>query len=78
MPYAADSAVTHHLADFLRERLRVDAVLFNGGLFHAAVVRERLLDQIASWQDGARPIELENAEPDLAVAVFALPGCACS
>jgi molecular chaperone DnaK (HSP70) len=68
LPYAADSAVTHHLADFLRERPRVDAVLFNGGLFHAAVLRERLLDQIASWQDAARPIELKNAEPDLAVA----------
>jgi molecular chaperone DnaK (HSP70) len=68
LPYAADSAVTHHLADFLRERPRVDAVLFNGGSLHAAVLRERLLDQIAAWQDGARPIELENAEPDLAVA----------
>ena len=68
LPYAADSAVTNHLADFLRERLPVHAVLFNGGLFHAAVVRERLLDQIASWQEGARPIELENSEPDLAVA----------
>jgi len=33
-----------------------------------AVLRERLLDQIASWQDGVRPIELENVEPDLAVA----------
>jgi hypothetical protein len=68
LPYAADSAVTHHLADFLRERPRVDAVLFNGGSLDAAVLRERLLDQIAAWQDGARPIELENAEPDLAVA----------
>src|SRR4051794_19633872 len=41
LPYAADSAVTNHLADFLRERMRVDAVLFNGGLFHAALLRER-------------------------------------
>src|SRR6516165_2611078 len=65
LPYATDSAVTHHLADFLRERPRVDAVLFNGGSLHAAVLRERLLDQIAAWQDGARPIELENAEPIL-------------
>jgi hypothetical protein len=46
----------------------VDAVLFNGGSLHAAVLRQRVLDQIAAWQDGARPIELENAEPDLAVA----------
>src|SRR6516165_6515586 len=65
LPYAADGAVTHHLADFLRERPRVDAVLFNGGSLHAGVLRERLLDQIAAWQDGARPIELENAEPIL-------------
>jgi molecular chaperone DnaK (HSP70) len=68
LPYAADSAVTHHMADFLRDRPRVDAVLFNGGSLHAAVLRQRLLDQIAAWQGGARPIELENAEPDLAVA----------
>ena len=46
----------------------MDAVLFNGGSLHAAVLRQRVLDQIAAWQDGARPIELENAEPDLAVA----------
>ena len=68
LPYAADSAITRHLADFLRDRPRVDAVLFNGGSLHAAVLRQRLLDQIAAWQGGARPIELENAEPDLAVA----------
>ena len=68
LPYAADSAITRHLADFLRDRPRVDAVLFNGGSLHAAVLRERLLDQIAAWQDGARPIELENADPELAVA----------
>ena len=68
LPYAADSAITRHLADFLHDRPRVDAVLFNGGSLHAAVLRQRLLDQIAAWQDGARPIELENAEPDLAVA----------
>ena len=68
LPYAADSAITHHLADFLRDRPRVDAVLFNGGTLHAAVLRQRLLDQIAAWQGSARPIELENAEPDLAVA----------
>ena len=68
LPYAADSAITRHLADFLRDRPRVDAVLFNGGSLHAAVLRERVLDQIAAWQGGARPIELKNAEPDLAVA----------
>ena len=68
LPYAADSAVTRHLADFLRDRPHVDAVLFNGGSLHAPTLRQRLLDQIAAWQGGVRPIELENAEPDLAVA----------
>ena len=71
LPYAADSAVTHHLADFLRDRPRVDAVLFNGGSLHSAVLRQRLLEQIAAWQGGTRPLELENAEPDLAVALGA-------
>ena len=50
LPYAADSAITRHLADFLRDRPRVDAVLFNGGSLHAATLRQRLLDQIAVWQ----------------------------
>ena len=31
LPYASDCAVTRHLADFLRGRPRVDAILFNGG-----------------------------------------------
>jgi molecular chaperone DnaK (HSP70) len=71
LPYAADSAVTHHLADFLRDRPRVDAVLFNGGSLHASVLRQRLLERIAAWQGGTRPLELENAVPDLAVALGA-------
>jgi molecular chaperone DnaK (HSP70) len=71
LPYAADSAVTHHLADFLRDRPGVDAVLFNGGSLHSTVLRQRLLEQIAAWQGGTQPLELENAEPDLAVALGA-------
>ncbi len=71
LPYAADSAVTHHLADFLRDRPRADAVLFNGGSLQATGLRQRLLEQIAAWQGGARPIELENTVPDLAVALGA-------
>jgi molecular chaperone DnaK (HSP70) len=71
LPYAADSAVTHHLADFLRDRPRVDAVLFNGGSLSATVLRQRLLEQIAAWQGTTHPNELENAVPDLAVALGA-------
>jgi molecular chaperone DnaK (HSP70) len=68
LPYAADSAVTRHLADFLRDRPRVDAILFNGGSLRPAVLREHLRDQVADWQGGDAPVLLENAEPDLAVA----------
>jgi molecular chaperone DnaK (HSP70) len=70
LPYATDSAVTHHLVDFLRDRPRVDAVLFNGGSLHSTVLRQRLLEQIATW-GATQPIELENAKPDLAVALGA-------
>ncbi len=68
LPYAADGAVTRHLADFLRDRPRVDAVLFNGGSVHPPLLRQRLRAQIGAWQDGATPLVLENAEPELAVA----------
>jgi molecular chaperone DnaK (HSP70) len=68
LPYAADSAVTRHLADFLSGRPHVDAVLFNGGSLHPLRLRERLREQIAMWQDGAAPLVLENTELDLAVA----------
>lgn len=68
LPYAYDSAVTRHLADFLRGRPAVDAVLFNGGSLHPQRLRDRLCDEIGKWQAGARPLALENARPDLAVA----------
>ena len=68
LPYAADFAVTRYLAEFLRGQPRVDAVLFNGGSLGSPLVRHRLLDQLAQWQDGHRPAVLDNPEPDLAVA----------
>jgi molecular chaperone DnaK (HSP70) len=68
LPYAADSAVTRYLADFLRGRPRVDAVLFNGGTLYPEALRRRLRQQIAHWQGGVEPQILDNPEPDLAVA----------
>jgi molecular chaperone DnaK (HSP70) len=68
LPYASDSAVTRHLADFLRDRPRVDAVLFNGGPMQSPRVRQRLREQIRAWQQGFAPHILENEEPALAVA----------
>jgi molecular chaperone DnaK (HSP70) len=68
LPYATDSAVTRHLADFLRGRPPVDAVLFNGGALYPRSLRERICREIGKWQRGTAPAVLENAEPDLAVA----------
>jgi len=68
LPYAADSAVTHYLADFLRDRPRADAVLFNGGTLYPESLRLRLRQQIARWQCGIEPRLLNNPEPSLAVA----------
>jgi molecular chaperone DnaK (HSP70) len=71
LPYAADAAITRHLATFLaRHRgpgARVDAVLFNGGAMTPATLRRRVLDQIGAWQDSA-PRELASAMPEMAVA----------
>ncbi len=68
LPYASDSAVTRHLAEFVRDRPRVDAVLFNGGSVQPPLLRQRLREQIGAWQDGFVPHILENEKPALAVA----------
>ena len=74
LPYASDAAVTRHLASFLARHgaERVDAVLFNGGAMTPAVLRQRVLDQVARWQPGAPPPRaLAAVAPELAVAVGA-------
>jgi molecular chaperone DnaK (HSP70) len=68
LPYASDGAVTRHLADFLRGRPRIDAVLFNGGSLHPEPVRQRICLLVGKWQGGRIPLGLENVDPDLAVA----------
>ena len=68
LPYVSDAAVTRHLNAFL-EPLGAppDAILFNGGFFIPAILRERVADVVARWY-GRRPEILENSELDLAVA----------
>jgi Hsp70 protein len=51
-----------------RDFLAPTAVLFNGGVFKAAPIRKRVLDLLASWNQGQRVRELGGFEPDLAVA----------
>lgn len=69
LPFAADPAVTRHLAAFLRRHDvgAIEAVLFNGGTMAPAALRARVLEQIEAWQD-KRPRELASARPGLAVA----------
>ncbi|MFA5517295.1 MAG: Hsp70 family protein [Desulfuromonadales bacterium] len=67
LPYAADTAITRHLAAFL-EGERVDAVLFNGGAATPGFLRERLHRLLAAWQGGPSPTILGNSLPALAVA----------
>lgn len=79
LPFESDPAITRHLRDFLRRHAneagtvatkaglaRVDHVLFNGGVFKTAALRERVLDALGQWQD--RPAELQGSDLDLAVA----------
>lgn len=48
-----------------------DAVLFNGGIFNAQPVRNRVLQLLASWNGGNEVPALPGSQPDLAVAIGA-------
>jgi molecular chaperone DnaK (HSP70) len=50
LPYAADPAITRHLAHFLRHQsAKPTHVLFNGGMLRAKVVQERILEVLNGW-----------------------------
>lgn len=50
LPYAADAAITRHLAHFLnRNQATPTHVLFNGGVLRAGIVRKRILDVLNDW-----------------------------
>jgi molecular chaperone DnaK (HSP70) len=84
LPYAADPAITKHLAYFLKRNAEAlsqhrptgkkaarepmpTEVLFNGGVFKAGPLRQRLLDQLQEWsKTPAR--ELQGTDLDLAVS----------
>lgn len=48
--------------------LRPTAILFNGGVFKADPLRQRVLDLLASWDDRHTVRELAGFQPDLAVS----------
>jgi hypothetical protein len=65
LPYAADPAITRHMARFLRQQAATTEhgqvrrgpsglacpthILFNGGVLNSDLVRERVLDALNSW-----------------------------
>jgi hypothetical protein len=77
LPYVADAAVTRHLAAFLRNQGDTPpaAILYNGGVFQPASLRQRLLDVMAPWYSvGGKdwsPLVLTSPSLDLAVALGA-------
>ncbi|MFZ7125349.1 MAG: Hsp70 family protein [Desulfobacterales bacterium] len=77
LAYESDPAVTRHLSAFLNRRdedgspRSPAAVLFNGGVMKAAMLRKRILDILGEWagpdtQESIR--ELEASDFDLSVA----------
>jgi molecular chaperone DnaK (HSP70) len=82
LPYAADAAITRHLASFLRQHAAdaraalgisgdelpiPDTLLLNGGVFRANALASRLEATLANWRGQALRV-LHNDNPDVAVA----------
>lgn len=85
LPYAADPAISKHLAAFLSQHRQAagealgsdsalpvpDALLLNGGVFRSPMLVRRVVEQMAAW-GGRAPKLLQNDRPDLAVAYGAV------
>ena len=79
LPYAADPAITRYLAAFLtahrhvaeeeadasgdHDPARPDVVLLNGGVFLSPTLRDRLLEVLRSWFQGAGELTSESPSP---------------
>jgi hypothetical protein len=74
LPFETDTAVTRHLAEFLHAHgddagpVHPTHLLFNGGVFKAAPLRQRLVDALAKWS-GDEPPRIFGGEADLDYAV---------
>jgi len=71
LPYERDPAITRHVANFVARHVgkgaAVDALLVNGGVFHAPEILARLAQVVEGFFD-QRLVVLEHSDPDLAVA----------
>ena len=83
LPYAAEPAISKHIAAFLKLHSQAaaealgqdhyipDAILLNGGVFRSQPITQRTLDLISSWNQEP-PLLLENEHPELSVAFGAV------
>jgi hypothetical protein len=81
LPYESDPAITRHVAAFLAGQKPTDSgqtaaipthLLFNGGVFQAPILRDRVREVITSWAEGKSPDVLGGPEDlDHAVALGA-------
>ena len=83
LPYAAEPAISKHVASFLKLHSQAasealgedhyipDAILLNGGVFRSQPITQRVLDLINSWSQQP-PLLLENEHPELSVAFGAV------
>jgi hypothetical protein len=75
LPFEADVAITRHLAGFLSSQgdgaapIRPTHVLFNGGVFKASALRQRLMDVLGTWFGGKQTPKLLEGRHDLDFAV---------
>lgn len=69
LPYERDPAISRHIVQFLERhgQLAVDALLLNGGLFHAQRAAERVRQIVTEWC-GREVLLLPFPDPDLSVA----------
>jgi len=83
LPYAAEPAISKHIAAFLNthrhaaqealgnDTIVPDALLLNGGVFRSQPISQRTQALINSWSNKA-PVLLENQYPELSVAYGAV------
>lgn len=84
LPYAADPAISRHIAAFLAQHRSTaleakgsesdglpDAILLNGGVFRSELIAERVMALVSGW-GAIKPKRLRNDRPDQAVAFGAV------
>jgi len=83
LPFESDSAITKHIGAFLSDHLQIanqsqesgqaelklTHLLFNGGVFNAEAFRTRMLETLASWNEGGKELTLLGGIEELDQAV---------